>query len=523
MSLMQAISESPVVPSRDSSRSLRPAILTGAVLCIWLTVVIVATASHEFWRDEVRALSLVRAASSPLDLYQLTEYDGHPVLWYLLLYLGTSVVDTPLVLPVTSTVVAFAAVTLLMIAAPFPFWFRCLVIFGGLPLYEYSVMARNYGISMLLMFTAAVLYRKRTTHPWSLAFALALLANTNVHSAMLACIVAGIWGWDTAVDQTAGALPKGFSRYLPLAGVLAGVYVCLAFAAPRETAILETLQSTANATGTGHQILNAVLRPDDTFPELLPGWLPSKAAVLLLYGAIFGLWWRPNLLLAALVAQTAFGVFFRVAYSGWYRHQGLYLVFLVFLYWLFNESTSPRTLRGAGRLLFRGGLAAVVVLIVSDVARAPRFIRADLAGERSASRAFGEFLNGSGTYRDAVLVPEPGFILEALPYYAGNAVYLPRESRFGKTVSWANSRRTLSLSELLSAARELRRRSDAAVLIVLSSLDTDLARGGKKKYLYGETFSWSDAEAREFQDSTTIVGEFRAFDGDESYRVFALR
>ncbi len=452
----------------------------------------------------------------------MSQHDGHPVLWYLLLYLGTSIVDTPLVLPVTSGVVAFAAVTLFMVAAPFPFGFRCLVIFGGLPLYEYSVMARNYGISMLLMFTAAALYGKRTTHPWSLAIVLALLANTNVHSVIFACLAAAAWAWDTAVGQKKGAVPRGFYRYLPFLVVLAGVLVCLAFAVPRNTAILTTVQSRAGATGIADQFRSALLRPDDTFPELLPGWLPSKAAVLMLYVAVFGLWRRPNLLLAAFAAQTALGVFFRVVYSGWYRHQGLYLVFLVFLYWLFIESTRVRPVEGVGRLLFRGGLIAVLVLIVVDVSKAPRFIRADITGERSASRAFGKFLNESSTYRDAVILPEPGFIVEALPYYAGNAIYLPREGRFGTTVSWTDSRYTLSLSELLSAAHEVRARSGTDVLIVLGAMNTNLDRAGKKTYLYGEVFSWSAAEVREFRESTTPVAEFSAFDGDESYLVFAL-
>ena len=480
------------------------------------------TARHEFWRDEVRALSLARAASSPLDLYQLVQYDGHPALWHLLLYVGTSIVDTPLVLPVTSILVGFAGVTVFMVSAPFPLWFRGLFIFSALPLYEYSVMARNYGISMMLLFVAAVLYRKRRTHPLPFAFALALLANTNVHSAMFACLAAAVWAWDIAVDQKQGAVPRGLSRYLPLSIVVAGVLVCLAFSMPRENTVLTSVRSTANVTGIAYQFWNAVLRPDDTFPELLPAWLPSKAAVLLLYGAVFGLWRRPNLLLAALAAQTALGVFFRVAYPGWYRHQGLYLVFLVFLYWLFIESANTRTFEGARRLLFRGGLMAVLALIVVDVAKAPGFVRADITGERSASRAFGAFLNESGTYGDAVLIPEPGFILESLPYYAGNAIYLPREGRFGTTVAWTSSRYSLSLSELLSAARDVRARSGTDVLIVLGSMDTDLDGAGEKKYLYGNVFSWSAAEAREFRSSTTLVAEFSAFDGDESYKVFAL-
>jgi mannose/fructose/N-acetylgalactosamine-specific phosphotransferase system component IIC len=79
-------------------RNLRVAVPI-ALLGTWLTVVIFVTTQHEYWRDEVRALSLARAALSPLDLYGLTQYDVHSILSFFILYLGKSVVDTPLVLP----------------------------------------------------------------------------------------------------------------------------------------------------------------------------------------------------------------------------------------------------------------------------------------------------------------------------------------------------------------------------------------------------------------------------------------
>ncbi len=100
-------------------------------------------------------------------------------------------VDTPLVLPVTSIVIAFAAVTIFMFFAPFPLWFKSLFIFTIFSCYEYSVMARNYGISMLLLFVGAMLYQHRKKYPLLLAFILALLANTNIHSAILVCLIAG--------------------------------------------------------------------------------------------------------------------------------------------------------------------------------------------------------------------------------------------------------------------------------------------------------------------------------------------
>jgi hypothetical protein len=512
--------------SQDSFASGRSAIVTVAILGIWLTVVIFTATRHEFWRDEVRTLSLVRAATSPLDLYELIQYDGHPILWSLLLYIGKSIVDTPFVLPVVSIMIAFAAVAVFMFFSPFPFWIRCLLIFSALPFYEYSVMARNYGISMLLLFIGAVLYRNRAKYPLSLALVLALLANTNVHSAILVCLIAALWAWDTVVEQrTASVRRRGLSLYLPFAVVFAGVLLCAVFTMPRENTILTSVHNSVSMGDIAYSLVDAVLHPDQTFSKIILAVVPSSLAAGLLYLAALGLLHRPNLFLAALGGQIAFGVLFRVVYGGGYRHQGLFLVFMVFLYWLFIESLKNRDMTRVKHALFNMGLyVAMLTLILGNVVKTKNTVWTDISKEMSSSRAFGEFLNRSGAYQEAVIVPEPDFLVESLPYYAKNRIYLPREQRFGTTVSWTtDASYRLSLGELLSAARAIKARYGQSVLIVLGHRDVDKHKFGEKKYSYNKVFSWNTNESADFNESTKLVGEFRAASGDENYSVYTIR
>ena len=504
------------------SRQSRSTISVLLILSIWLGLVVFTTSRHEFWRDEVRALSVARAADSPLDLYPLVQGDGHPFLWHLLLFLGTSIVDTPLVLPVASILIAFAAVSVFMTFAPFPLWFRCAFVFSALPVYEYSVMARNYGISMLLLFVAAILYRNSATHPFRLAFVLALLANTNVHSAIFSCLVAAAWAWEIAARQLPSLIPSGFRQFLPLGVVAAGVLICVLVAAPRKNTTMTQVREPASLSQVWPALRGAVLRPDLTIPDLIPSWVRPKPAIVVLYGAIAGLFPRPSLLLAALAAQTALGVFFRVVYVGRYRHQGLYLVFLVFLYWLCFESAGTRAWSSLRRLMFGGGLCALLVLVLFDLGRAPRKIWADITGTKSASEAFGVFLRESTQFHDAVIVPEPGTRMESLPYYASNQIYLPREARFATTVSWTSaSEAHLTLGKLLRVARDVRSASGRPVLIVLPPNVPDHG-AGEHKYSSGQVFSWTVAEVAEFRSATRLVQEFDASEGDEDYTVFVL-
>ena len=151
--------------SKDAKANKKTILITIGILALWLAIVIFTETRHEFWRDEIRALTLARQAGSPFELFKLIRYEGHPILWYLFLFIGKSVLNDTLILPIISILIGFSAVTIFVFYAPFPFWFRFLFIFNAFPLYEYSVMARNYGISMLLLFISALLYKKnKTTH-----------------------------------------------------------------------------------------------------------------------------------------------------------------------------------------------------------------------------------------------------------------------------------------------------------------------------------------------------------------------
>ena len=77
-----------LIQSRDSFANSQILTVSAVLLGVWLGVTIFVMTNHEFSRDEVRALSFARAAVSPLNLLDLVKNEGHPVLWYLLLYIG---------------------------------------------------------------------------------------------------------------------------------------------------------------------------------------------------------------------------------------------------------------------------------------------------------------------------------------------------------------------------------------------------------------------------------------------------
>ena len=150
-------------------------------------------------------------------------------------------------------------------------------------------------------------------------------------------------------------------------------------------------------------------------------------------------------------------------------------------------------------------------------------IRTDINQEQSSSKAFSEYLKGSEIYRDAIIVPEPDYLLESLPYYASNPLYFPREHRFGTIVFFTtDADYHLSLGELLSVAREIKTRYSQPVLIVLGHWDLDPHKAGEKYYSYNKIFSWSVNEFVDFNESTKLVAQFKSAYTDENYQVYVV-
>ncbi len=554
-------------PPQDGHAPGRDRALRWGLFGLWCAVVLVGTARHEYWRDEVRAYAFARDSHTLAELFGRLKDEGHPALWHLLLYAGDALTGSKLVLPAASLGVAAVAVALLIFRAPLPLWLKALFVLGALPLYEYSVVARNYGISMLLLFVFAAWYpgRARPALALVLGLTLAALANTNVHSLLLACLLMGLWLWDHRAAARTPMRPRSVLGVSMAATTLAiGVLLALATFWPSD----QILPSDHTRYTAGHVVgaLVAVLcDPAGGFRDLAPR-VPGVVVTAILANIVFawallGLVGRPALALLALVAVLALGTLFAIVYPGGYRHQGLLLTFLLALYWLRFQPTpaTPATpalpARWHGLRIFGGLTVLLGIALGLGLYRLGR----DLLYPQSASRAFGELLRRHPDYRGAILLGEPDFLLESVPYYADNPIYIAREQRFGDTIRFTRaSQARLGLGELLRTAARLRDPPGARpvstldpegqvrrVLVALGHLPgfdpargvdpalgvmgsgtrgTDDAAGLRElAYSYGRTFTWSAAELAAWRASTVLVGRFDDhIVGDERYVVYEV-
>ena len=517
-------------PSLARPAGKQPRLFELGCFAVWLVLVLALTARHALWRDEVRALTIALQGNSLPAAWLALHGEGHPALWYLMLRGLHAIVASPSVLPVAAIGTAAATVLLLVLRSPFSRWLLVLMLLGGPFLFEYSVMERNYGISVLLLFIIAVRYpRDRDGGPW-LGLLLFLLANTNVHSVVL--VAAFLLFWLVDLVSVHGLRPVRPLRWFAVNVAIAtlGVAACVATVYPpyNDAVMSDGLRGSlpvilGGILSTGWSFDGLIDTPAAHFPETALWSLLAVHLLLsvLLYVSVLGLVRSPGAVVAGLAALLGLSAFFTVVYSGGYRHEGLWLAFMIALYWIVlarqGATAAPR--------IAAVGSAAMVLLLVLQLPSGARPVVGLLLDRPPLSRArdVGALIAARPGLKDAIVIGEPESVIEALPYYASNPTYMLRQSQFGSVVKFSKSvRLDLNLGDVLAAAKTLAAHSGEPVLILMEEA---LEPGQATQVVddgYGRTFTITPAEVQAFLANTKRIAHFGPAQTDETYDVYQL-
>jgi hypothetical protein len=524
-------------------------VMNCALLSAWLGFVLFMALNHVVWRDEARALSLSIQGGNAFAMVKTlhAQGEGHPAAWYLLLRGAHVLFPRPAVLQIVAFAVAAAAILLLVFRSPFGLLPVALIAFSGFACFEYSVMARNYGISMLLMFLFATLYERYRERGFLLGMTLFLLANCNAHSALLVGAFLFFWLGDVMTINDRAQRSQALRIFLFNAIVAAlGVVACLLtiFPPPRDSSVFH------DRTGGGFTLkllFKEIFLPARQLDDLMylpnairkPLSLDSVASLrvqkcamsLIMFGSTLGLIRRPSAFLASLAALIGFSMFFSRVYPGYYRHEALWLVFLSSMYWIAgstgkqNAPALPRLPKPIVRAASTIGSTLFLLLIALqlphafvEVARA-----AGYAFPHSRSRDFGTLVSKHPELQDAVIMADPDFMVEPLSYYIPNRTYLMREHRYGNVVIFTRkARMTLNLDEILANAQDIRRKTGKPVVILMAvKLDPALPAQSIKEGIGWELVTTPE-QTRHFLASTKLIKNFEPAASDESYDVYVL-
>ncbi|MFL6463663.1 MAG: hypothetical protein ACJ73N_04550 [Bryobacteraceae bacterium] len=142
-------------------------------------------AHHEPWVDEAQSWLLARD-SNLLELWtKLLRYEGSPGLWHTLLYFCIRLGVPYAGINIISGVAGLAAIWILLRYAPFPLPIRLLLPFTFFLSYQYAVIARNYALVPILLFSCATVYKEGIRRGRLITVLLCFLAAVNAQAFIL--------------------------------------------------------------------------------------------------------------------------------------------------------------------------------------------------------------------------------------------------------------------------------------------------------------------------------------------------
>jgi hypothetical protein len=317
-------------------------LLLVAAWLVQLTLLLVVAAHHEPWRDEADVWLMARDAP-PSAWVSFLKHSGTPGLWHLL------------VLPLARSGLPYASIVYLNVAivsvgvaiflryARLPLLLKLLFPFGVLPLHEYGVVARSYGLSFTLLMAVCAAFCARRQRPLGIGLLIALLANTNAHSLVLAAGLGLYWLLVTLRTQPPGAprLPRAVALGMTVA-IAGGLFAVVLLIPPDDpqTALREFHVS---------RVMLSALR-DAFFPSFsrFPGGCLGTIAMVAIVYLL-----RRNREVFAFASWSAVSlvVFFLAIYAPFLRHAGFLWLAMVAALWLEERDTARRVPQRAALLL----------------------------------------------------------------------------------------------------------------------------------------------------------------------------
>ncbi|HET6676491.1 MAG TPA: hypothetical protein VFG71_14195 [Nitrospiraceae bacterium] len=443
-----------------------------AVLAFIIGMVVIL--HHEMWRDELQAWRIATESRTLSDLLENSRYEGHPLLWYLCLYVLSRVSHDPILMQVFHLGIGVTAIFVICRFAPFTRWQKACLACGYFFFYEYLILSRNYALGVLALVSFCAIRAKWPDRILTCAVCLAVMINTSAFGAMIA-LACGGW---LLLESFRGADRDPVS-------VMSRVGVVLVLAAGMAVAMVQTAPPPDNSPrmqGWSAAVLveplertvSAIWKTYVPLPLTLPHFwntnlldeMPRLQTILsigLLASAALMLRRTPSVMLLYLVATSGLLLFMHFKVNHGIRHTGhLFLVLLACLWLSFSE-------RRVLTFGFRSTAVTigVTLLFASHAVAGALAAVTDLALPFSAGKETAAFIQRRG-YVDATLVGSKYFIVSTVANYLDRPMYYAETAHFGTFSRWKGQRSAVAPADLVRTAREMAHVNRKDVLMVVS-------------------------------------------------------
>jgi hypothetical protein len=435
-----------------------------AVFGAFMFLEIASILHHEPWRDEM-AVWMVAKYNSLQGIVREAGLQAQPALWYLVVKAVQQVIPSPDGMKAANLAFIALAVILLLRYAPFSRLEKVFLCFGYFILYEYGTIARNYAMSVLVLFAVCALYPLRRKHCVLISILLAVFCNIQTMNILLALAFVFLLAAEKVFHQWSSKESVVSNRQLLFAVsiVVLGTLLSLWQAAPPDESpwslsagqkwvfysplgALKTmwLGFAPVAIPTVH-FWNTNILPDGRMMIALSLFILVSSGLFLVRKPLVAAFYISGIVLLL-------GFFYRV-YHGFTRHHGYLLVMFIISVWIaenYQEQrwTGWRVDRSIEFLRQRWSFFTLVCFVGFCAVFAPLYY--DWQHPFSASRDVARYLADSGS-QECVLLGDVDVCVASVAGWLDRPMYYPAIGAFSKAVVWDARRRRRAEPEKISS------------------------------------------------------------------------
>ncbi|HAC66333.1 MAG TPA: hypothetical protein DCF68_23060 [Cyanothece sp. UBA12306] len=444
-------------------RHFNTLLITGVAI-----ITLVAILNHAMWRDEVNGWLIARDSISWQNFLYNINYEGHPILWYLFLLALNNFTHNPLAMQIFHWFIATGSLVIFILYSPFTKQQKLLFSLGYLPLYEYTVISRNYSLGTLAVFLFCTCFNTRYKSYILLSIILAFMANTNAYCLMISMALGLTLLVEYFTQNSLQLTVKSNQKDIIIAWVIFGLGISLAILMlipPSDS----TLQGGASQWflefdwNRLNQSLTRVWRsyilvliPSDNKPLDLQFFAILSLGLLGFVSTL--LIKKPIALFFYLIASFQFLAFTYLKFLGSQRHYGHLYIILIASFWI--ESYYPNSqliiekiaclpqkipkiwVKWLKFVRLNQTNFLMMILFLQLIAGMVAFSR-DLLTPYSASRDTANFIKDNNL-ASGIIVGSEDFTISPISGYLNQKIYYPETQDLGSYVLFNQQRKIVN-------------------------------------------------------------------------------
>ena len=398
---------------------------------------------HEPWMDEGQAWLIAR--DLPLTgIFAQMQYEGTPALWHIMI-LPLAKSGLPyFTMHLLHYLIALSIAWILLFKSPYPNYFKIILLFSFLLGFEYVVVARNYSISLLIVFLLAWLNAEKMRSPYSYLVLLALLFNTNTHSFGLAAAI------------TAAFLFHTYRRDFPLKRKI------LFAAIPSLGASIAVAQliSTSDNKNCGLLKNFDLEAPFDAFVDgFTHGGFHNQTAdavlalLLIMLAYFIYVLWSSRAFESMFILGVSYAWLFYIfifKHQGSFRHHAFLLITLLYIFWLISANAKKNK-------YLTGSYFTLAIPLLCSVLTCINISVMEIEKPFSHSKNVAEYIKANHWERRDIVCYQSYYACSVLPYFSDLRFWYPDIQAYGSFVTWTKKfekNQNLTVNEILKRAEK---------------------------------------------------------------------